>query len=186
MCCTQQPRDAIISTAAVTQSRGFPRRFNTADGGSLTQGRACVSNVSSDMPIHDCHDHQRVTACCTSPSMPATADLLLAFAVDLALRHCAIFVATSGCPNTKLGTSQIMVHLPHLRSRYSALGIVPTGCMILGLNPGRDDRFFSSPNCPDRPSRTHPDTYSRGTGFFPRGKGAAAWNWPLTSIYCRG
>ena len=109
----------------VTQSRGFPSRFKTADGNSLTQGRVCVPNVSSDMPTHDCHGHHSIAACCTSHSMPATADLPLALAVDLAVRHWTIFMATSGCRNTKLATSQITVHVPHLRSRYSAVGTVP-------------------------------------------------------------
>lgn len=123
---TQQPRDTIISSVVVTQSRGFPRRFKTADGSSLTQGRMCVPNVSSDMPTHKCHGHHRIAACCTSHSVLATTGLLLAFPANLALRHCTIFVATSGCRNTKLPTSQITVHLPHLRSRYSAVGTVPT------------------------------------------------------------
>jgi hypothetical protein len=64
----------------------------------------CVPNVSSNMPTHHCQGHHRIAACRTSHSLVATAVLPFVFAVDLPLRHCIIFVATSGCRNTKLGT----------------------------------------------------------------------------------
>jgi hypothetical protein len=36
-------------------------------------------------------------------------------------------------------------------------------------------------------SEAHPVSYPMGTsGSFPGGKAAGAWNWPLTSIQCRG
>jgi len=100
----------------VTQWRGFPRRFNTADGGSLSQGHLLVR---AKRELQTC---RHITATAMLPV--ATAGLPFAFAVDLAVRGCTIFVATSGCRNTKLGTSQISVHLPHLRSQNSAVGTV--------------------------------------------------------------
>jgi hypothetical protein len=36
-------------------------------------------------------------------------------------------------------------------------------------------------------SVAHPASYPMGTGgYFPGGKAAGAWSWPLTSIKCRG
>ena len=118
MRCTQRPRDTIISAAAVTQSRGCPRRFHTADGGSLTQGRVCVPNVASDMPTHHCHGHHRTQYLPRKPYSLLTPQTSLNDIVPS-------FVTTSGCRTTKLVTSQITVHVPHLRCRYSAVGTVP-------------------------------------------------------------
>jgi len=49
------------------------------------------------------------------------------------------------------------------------------GCKVRVLDPRRDMRFFSSLKCPDRLWDLSA-SYSNGTGFFPGGKVAGAWN----------
>jgi hypothetical protein len=49
------------------------------------------------------------------------------------------------------------------------------------------DREFSVLHVIQKGSGVDPTSYPMGTrGFFPEGKAAGAWSWPLTSSYCRG
>ena len=60
-------------------------------------------------------------------------------------------------------------------SAHAALNV----CCNEWIPGGAGDLFFKTP------SVSHPASYSVCTGFFPGGKAAGAWNWPLTSIQCR-
>jgi len=62
--------------------------------------------------------------------------------------------------------------------------VIRLGLDDRGLIPG-EGRGFSLHDRFRTGSRAHPPSYAVGTGgFFPGGKAAEAWNWPLISILC--
>jgi hypothetical protein len=89
------------------------------------------------------------------------------------------------------GTTLLLPYLYLIwESRDSSVGIA--------LGYGLDDRGsrvrfpagawnFSLHHRVQYGSRVHPASYPMGTrSFFPGGKAAGAWTWPLTSVQCRG
>jgi hypothetical protein len=61
-----------------------------------------------------------------------------------------------------------------------------TGWMIGGSSPDRGQEF-SPHHRVQTGSEAHPASYTMSTrGSVPGGKADEAWNWPLTSIWCRG
>jgi hypothetical protein len=85
---------------------------------------------------------------------------------------------------------QFVTSTGQVESRDSSAGIA--------LDYGLDDwgsrvrspagaRKFSLYYCDQNGSGDHPASYPMGTrGFFPGGKAAGAWSWPLASVYCQG
>jgi hypothetical protein len=66
------------------------------------------------------------------------------------------------------------------RSRDSSVGIATGWAVRVQLLAGQDSSLLHSVQTG---SKAYPASYSMGVGgFFPGGKAAGAWSWPLTSI----
>jgi hypothetical protein len=122
----------------------------------------------------------------TSCKWPSTLVIMSYFQFNWQTRFdLAVFSATwiVAFDHRHLYNGQVQEIKNHTGSRDSSVCVASGyGLDCQGSIPGRDKRFFSTPQRPDRLWDPRSLVYNGYRGLFPRLKTAGAWSWPLISI----